>query len=259
MMDVSGIEMTNNKLYIVDEEGVKHEVAPFSVPTSIELSQGGRGYGKSFITCSALDDSADALRYCVEDTTLTKEMKKLVNKKEGNKMELLRLYNKKSNQNINEHYDLLIEHEKENDVVRKEFEELVDKFNEDLENLANKYNPYNAVKGTYIIEDECSDFDIPYSLFHDNTEKEKEINSMRVDELHKLDEKIEEINAHFQLLPIVEATSHEQVMEILKAYGVVNDVGQLTPYTPEAIGDTCCEECKCEEKKHRGRPKKESN
>lgn len=211
------------------------------------------------------DDSADALNYCVNDIMNTKKLEE----KEGINMDLLKLYNKKSIKNINMYYDKLVKEERENDVVEKEYNAILDKFLKDLQKLIEKYNVYNKHNGSYLEEDEdfaCCDNEeiksmlaLPAYFVHDETEKEHEIETKRQNELHQLEENIEELNAHFCLMPPVETDSHDQVMKILKAYGVVDENGKLTPYTPEAIGDACCEECKCEEIKHRGRPKKESN
>lgn len=182
-------------------------------------------------------------------------------KKEGNNMEimLVRMYTEKSRDNINSFYDMLKKNETEKDIVKKEFDELIDKFNEDITKLADKYNPYNGVNGTYIVENECGDFEIPYSLFHDSTEKEKEIEKMRTNELNQLDEKVLEVNAHLSLISDDDAFHYESIMTILRSYGIVNDRNKLTPYMPTFKEEcNCGEECPCKETKRRGRPKKEN-
>lgn len=183
---------------------------------------------------------------------------KIEEEKEGNKMmQLLQIYDEKSRNNINSFYDMLKKNETENDVVKKEFSELIDKFAEDIKKLADKYNPYNGVNGTYIVEDECSDFEIPYSLFHDTTEKEEEIEKMRENELHQLEEKIREVSAHLDLISGDE--SHGYVMDILYLYNIVNKKWKVTPYMPTFKEECDCdEECPCKETKRRGRPKKEN-
>ena len=179
-------------------------------------------------------------------------------KKEGNKMmQLLQIYDEKSRNNINSFYDMLKKNETENDVVKKEFDELIDKFDKDIKKLADKYNPYNGVNGSYIIEDEYRILTIPYHLYHDESEKEKEIEKMRENELHQLEEKIREVSAHLDLISVDE--SHGYVMDILYLYNIVNEEWKVTPYMPTFKEEcNCDEECPCKETKRRGRPKKEN-
>ena len=225
--------------------------------------EGLRSYGKSFmesymntINSGAFnfncDDTIDAMRYCVEDIKNTKKMEEFLNKKEGENMKILNMYVEKSQENIRKYYDNLIEMEKNNDVVTKEYDELINKFMEDMEKLAEKYNELNTPNGSYLTED-CGDYDFHYMVVHKNTEKEEMYYKLRDEELKQLHDKIDEINAQLEMVDMFgdeNNCDYDTVQGILVEYGVINENGRLTPYTPTFADE--------EAPKKVGRPKKVS-
>lgn len=211
---ISSINYNDGKLYMVDEDGNKHEIAPTTLSCSdIELCQAGRGYGKSFIECSSLDELCDRVKKIEEE------------KKEGINMELLDMYREKSLNNICKYYDELREKEYNKNEAGKAVNDLTEKFRENINKLIEKYGE------DVVIYDECY-FEDSIIVDIDDTE---EIIKLHEDEhkcINEFENKIKEIKAHLHLLPPVNETTYDAVMPILKSYGVVNDEGKLTPYNP---------------------------
>ena len=81
-------------------------------------------------------DSIDAYLYGVWNTENNNEEN--LNKKEGKDMKLLNMYVEKSEKNIKDYYEKLLDEEYNNREVVKEFKTLCDKFQEDLAKLAEK-------------------------------------------------------------------------------------------------------------------------
>lgn len=289
---ISELKMEDSKLYMVDSEGNEHEISPkvdvsvndymkWSEPTSYEpyepvdinlcdalkIDDSGitiRSYDTSIVeSCmnNAInlgtlklydcDDTIDAMRYCVEDI---KNTNKYLEKKEGENMKILNMYVEKSQGNIRKYYDNLIEMEKNNDVVTKEYDELINKFMEDMEKLAEKYNELNTPNGSYLTED-CGDYDFHYMVVHENTEKEEMYYKLREEELKQLREKIEEVQAQLEIITNDENSSYHDINYVLHNYGIIDDNGKLTPYTPTFTDEEAPVK---EAPKKVGRPKKVS-
>lgn len=257
-MTGTGLRFEDGRLFLMHQDGTETELhksneVPELRTTSIELDK-----NEPILTIDANGLTlASGIDFSGKDIWEKLMEKRTKEKKEGNKMELLNMYKEKSEKNINDFYDMLKRNETENDIVKKEFDELIDKFDKDIKKLADKYNPYNGVNGSYIVEEKYCILTIPYHLYHDESEKEKEIEKMRENELHQLEEKIREVSAHLDLLPIDK--SHAYVMDILRLYDIVNEDWKVTPYMPTFKEECdCSEECPCKETKRRGRPKKEN-
>lgn len=214
--------------------------------------EGLRSSGKSLIEyIKHHDDSLDALRYCIDDITSTK---KLCEEKEGKDMKLLNMYVEKSQDNIRKYYHNLIEMEKNNDVVTKEYDELINKFMEDMEKLAEKYNESNTPNGSYLTED-CGDYDFHYMVSHKTTEKEEMYMNLCNEEFKQLREKIEEVQAQLEIITNDENSSYHDINYVLHNYGIIDDKGRLTPYTPTFTDEEAPVK---EAPKKVGRPKKVS-
>jgi len=170
-------------------------------------------------------------------------------KKEGKDMKLLNMYVEKSQDNIRKYYHNLIEMEKNNDIVTKEYDELINKFMEDMEKLAEKYNESNTPNGSYLTED-CGDYDFHYMVSHKTTEKEEMYMNLCNEEFKQLREKIEEVQAQLEIITNDENSSYHDVNYVLHNYGIIDDNGKLTPYTPTFTDE--------EAPKKVGRPKKVS-
>lgn len=282
---ISELRMEDGRMYMVDSEGNEHEIAPmvdvdandymkWSKPISYEpvvsIDDNGiaiRSYDTSIaelcmnnaINLGTLklhdcDDTIDAIRYCVEDIENTN---KYLEKKEGENMKILNMYVEKSQENIRKYYDNLIEMEKNNDVVTKEYDELINKFMEDMEKLAEKYNELNTPNGSYLTED-CGDYDFHYMVVHKSTEKEEMYHKVCNDELKQLHDKIDEINAQLEMVDMFgdeNNCDYDTVQGILVEYGVINENGRLTPYTPTFADEEVPVK---EAPKKAGRPKKVS-
>lgn len=213
------------------------------------------------ITCEGLRSSGKAFieaikHYNVPSCSIDLGTLNLYNyeeKKEGKDMKLLNMYVEKSQDNIRKYYHNLIEMEKNNDVVTKEYDELINKFVEDMEKLAEKYNESNTPNGSYLTY--CGDYDFHYMVLHKNTEKEEMYYKLRDEELKQLREKIEEVQAQLEIITNDENSSYHDINYVLHNYGIIDDNGKLTPYNPTFVDEEAPVK---EASKKAGRPKKVS-
>lgn len=216
------------------------------------------------ITCEGLRSSGkafiEAIKHYEPSCSIDLGTLNLYNyeeKKEGKNMKLLNMYVEKSQENIRKYYDNLIKIEENNDIVKKEYDELTNKFVEDMEKLAEKYNELNTPNGSYLIED-CGDYDFHYMVVHKNTEKEEMYHKLCNDELKQLHDKVEEINAQIEMIDMFgdeNNANYDMLQSILIEYGVINENGRLTPYTPTFVDEEAPAK---EAPKKAGRPKKVS-
>lgn len=168
------------------------------------------------------DDTTDAMRYYVEDMKNIKELEK----KEGKNMKLLNMYVEKSEKNIKEYYEKLLDEEYNNREVVKEFNTLCDKFREDLAKLAEK----TANDDIKLIE--LDYFESGYGIECNPTKEEQEIREKLSEELRNLHDKIDEVNAQLEIIGNDEHSSHHDVNYVLHNYGIIDENDKLTPYTP---------------------------
>ena len=167
-------------------------------------------------------------------------------KKEGENMKLLNMYVEKSEKNIKDYYEKLLNEEYDNREVVKEFKTLCDKFQEDLAKLAEK----TANEKIKLIELEYEDFESGYEIECNPTEEEQEIREKLSEELRNLHDKIDEVNAQLEIITSDENSSHHDINYVLHNYGIIDENYKLTPYTPTFVGK--------EAPKKAGRPKKVS-
>lgn len=206
--------------------------------------EGLRSSGKSLIEyIKHHDDSLDALRYCIDDITSTK---KLCEEKEGENMKILNMYVEKSEKNIKEYYEKLLDEEYNSREVVKEYETLCDKFQEDLAKLAEK----TANEKIRLIDLEYEVFESGYGIECNPTEEEQEIREKLSEESRNLHDKIDEVNAQLEIITNDENSSYHDINYVLHNYGIIDENYKLTPYTPTFVGK--------EAPKKAGRPKKVS-
>lgn len=213
------------------------------------------------ITCEGLRSSGKAFieaikHYNVPSCSIDLGTLNLYNyeeKKEGENMKLLNMYVEKSQENIRKYYRNLIELEQSNDVVQKEYDELINKFKEDMEKLAEKYNESNTPNGSYLTY--CGDYYFHYMVLHKHTEKEEMYYKLRDEELKQLREKIEEVQAQLEIITNDENSSYHDINYVLHNYGIIDDNGRLTPYIPTFTDEEAPVK---EAPKKAGRPKKVS-
>lgn len=218
--------------------------------------EGLRSCGKSFmeLCMNTIDsgtlkvynydvDTIDAMRYCVEDI---KNTNKYLEKKEGENMKLLNMYVEKSEKNIKDYYEKLLNEEYDNREVVKEFKTLCDKFQEDLAKLAEK----TANEKIRLIDLEYEVFESGYGIECNPTEEEQEIREKLSEELRNLHDKIDEVNAQLEIITNDENSSYHDINYVLRNYGIIDENNKLTPYAPTFVGK--------EAPKKAGRPKKVS-
>lgn len=167
-------------------------------------------------------------------------------KKEGENMKLLNMYVEKSEKNIKDYYEKLLNEEYNNREVVKEFEDLCNKFQEDLAKLAEK----TANEKIRLIDLEYEVFESGYGIECNPTEEEQEIKEKLSEELRNLHDKIDEVNAQLEIITNDENSSHHDINYVLHNYGIIDENNKLTPYTPTFVGK--------EAPKKAGRPKKVS-
>lgn len=231
------IELTNGSSITINSDGINLIGATPNTPQPIKFPTLGEwDLYKHHEGCDFGCDGIDALRYAVED----------MNKKEGKDMKLLNMYVEKSEKNIKDYYEKLLEEEYEDRGVVKEFNSLCNKFQEDLAKLAEK-----------TANDECKLVEIDWELFESGygiecnpTKEEIEIREKLSEELRNLHDKIDEVNAQLEIVTSDENSSHHDINYVLYNYGIVDDANKLTPYTPTFVGK--------EAPKKAGRPKKVS-
>ena len=289
MINISELKMEDGRMYMVDSEGNEHEISPkvdvdvndymkWSEPTSYEPYE---TVGKNLfdelkiddsrmtITCEGLRsageafneairhcwDDIDAMRYCVEDI---KNTNKYLEKKEGENMKILNMYVEKSQENIRKYYDNLIKLEENNDVVKKEYDKVVEGYKKAMEELAEKYNEVNSPTGSFIIIEPAFGMESRFTVVHKTTEKEEMYHKLCNDELKQLHDNVEEINAQLEMLDMFgdeNNANYDMLQSILIEYGVINENGRLTPYTPTFADEEAPAK---EAPKKAGRPKKVS-
>lgn len=204
------------------------------------------------ITCEGLRSSGkafiEAIKHYEPSCSIDLGTLNLYNyeeKKEGKNMKLLNMYVEKSEKNIKDYYEKLLDEEYNNREVVKEFKTLCDKFQEDLAKLAEK----TANEKIKLIELEYEDFESGYGIEYNPTEEEQEIREKLSEELRNLHDKIDEVNAQLEIITSDENSSHHDINYVLHNYGIIDENYKLTPYTPTFVEEA---------PKKVGRPKKVS-
>ena len=224
---------------------------PINFPTlgEFDLYNNHKGYDFSL-------DSVDASRYIVEDIKETKKLEKILNEKEEKEMKLLEIYKEKSIENIKKYYKLKREEIRNNNIVQQDVDFVVNEFKEKMKSLLERYTFGNIDKfGAYIDEfDIICNIGRQYVCYGDDNEITK-LDEMEYEELRAIDEKIEEVKGHLEL---VDEKDHYLIIEVLKNYSIVDSNGKVKPYVPleVAIAKSDVVVLNEQKEKHRGRPKK---
>lgn len=193
---ISNIRFENGRLYIEDEDGTVKEFSSAKDFCTPELAS---PYGEPF------------------EWILDKE-------KEGKSMDILDIYKRKSVENIKNYYDEEIEKKRNEIEVVKEVKHVTDKFEQEVKKLIDKYG--DAI---YFDEDYFEDC---FTVDAEDTEEIEDLLYRKDECFDELTDKLDEIKAHLELLPPVNETTYDAVMPIFKTYGVVDEEGKITPYTP---------------------------
>lgn len=181
----------------------------------IEIDQNGLRFGKNLLEFSDKGITIAPFKFSDDCSSKSTEYEEYeYNKKvkgEYDKMELLKLYEKKMVEKIKEKCDKVCKEIKAQDdftILRKSYEE-------DIKDL---YEAEFEQKFPYDVE-----FEMEFQT-KETKQKLLEAEEEMADELSKLRETVEEIEAHFAMIPIGE---YETAMKILRKYGVVNKEGKL--------------------------------
>lgn len=237
----SSITINTDGINLIGGTPTPYTPYPINFPTIGELDLYTHHDG-----CDIICDSLDALRYAVED---------IKDKKEGENMKLLNMYVEKSQENIRNYYQNLIEMEEKNDIVKEDYDYIVEKYKKDMKELAERYNEVNSPTGSFIIIEPAFGMESRFKVVHKTTEKEEMYYKLRDEELKQLREKIEEVQAQLEIITNDENSSYHDINYVLHNYGIIDDNGKLTPYNPTFVDEEAPVK---EAPKKVGRPKKVS-
>lgn len=162
-------------------------------------------------TVSLADDTADAFRHYFEGIW--------DNEERNNDMKILELYRERCEKEIKERYDRIIKEEYEELEIVKEYNELINTFNINMKQLAEKYNTNDEI---YLVPT-CYNNDYAYELSSDLRDKirDKYDNAMDT-EIIQLRKFVEEIEA---VLSISDDKDYQ--IEVLKNYDILDKKGKL--------------------------------
>lgn len=140
-------------------------------------------------------------------------------KKGNEKMELLRLYERRKRDEINKKYEELVDKEYNELEVVKRYNELINTFNASLSELADEYCALDvpAIVRTGYSNDYA--FELNRKLFSEVEEKYEED---RRAEIRELDALIEEVNAMLEI-----SNDKDYQLDVLDKYGIIKK-GKLT-------------------------------
>jgi hypothetical protein len=171
----------------------------------IEIKNSDGTWTKLGIATNVSVDAADAMIYSINERS--------------ENMDIVNLYEKRMEEKIEKDYEALVNDEYENLDVVKEYNELINTFKINLEQLANKYNTNEA---TYLYKTGyCIDF--PYELAGDIKSKiELRHLPFKTDERKDLHELVEEVKAQLSL-----SNDKDFQIEVLKNYEILDKKGKL--------------------------------
>lgn len=183
---------------------------------NVDLSQWCKAIGLADI-----DDDVDALRYAIEDIKNVDKYEKYIlgiweneEEKDMNNEVLKLYYNKKREEIIDKYEKKEQEYFAKNDLA-KEFNELVEKFEEDLENL---YKSVQNFDNDYIVQ-RYDENNYKYKVNTDKISKEFEEKyiTKRQKELKELDSLREEIDAQLSM-----SDDLDYQIDVLIRYGILD-------------------------------------
>lgn len=161
------------------------------------------------------DDALDAFEYAVNDIKLVDGFIK----ERNDNMSILELYEKRKREEINSFYKDKINKEYESLEVVKEYKELINTFNINMKQLAEKYNTNDTVS----LIPTCYNNDYSYKLSHSlYREIEKKYDNQAREELEELQKFVEEVKASLSL-----SDDKDYQLEVLKNYEIIDKKGKL--------------------------------
>ena len=200
----------------------------------IQIEIDGKLLGTGTINNVKGDHLIDALRYAIDDYTLTTEY---IEEKEGKNMEnkyaLINLYHKRKEEEIDKYFNNKIRVEKEKSEILKTYNKIIASAEEELQKLYmmqftdEELEILNngGVVETKELRKTQSEIEVFTSLdvneFYKN-KKCKEYDEARIEELKELTDKVELIKANLAL-----ASNKEEVEEILKRYEILDKNGKM--------------------------------
>lgn len=160
-------------------------------------------------------DSIDALRYCINDLITTNNCcEKIEEEKDMNKVVNL-WYERKRDKIVDKYKEMEAEFYNNKYSVVESFNELVDKFNEDLESL------YKMDKATeqFVLKENAPTNVVKYCLDLDKLKEEFEVEYLikRNEELKEIEDTRLEVEAQLSL-----SNDLEYQQEVLERYGIIN-------------------------------------
>ena len=212
------------------------------------------------LTCEFDKDSYDKIvKGLWEAEEYIWETEKEEEEKEGNKMELVKIYEEKALKVILDAKEKEIKERIKNNPIIKKYNELVDLFEKASDELYASQKLSDSVVLTEVYSDNMFKYGVSNSYLRAvEDEVDDKYSAMKTE----LNNRLREVNAQLELyerMPAEDAVLEIQTM--LVSYGILNQDGTVATYTlPEEKCD--CENCKdCEkvpggETKKRGRKKK---
>lgn len=161
------------------------------------------------------DDVVDAFQYAINDIKLVDEFMK-----EGNdNMTILELYEKRKQEEIKSFYKDKINKEYESLEVVKEYKELINTFDINMKQLAEKYNTNDKI----FLTPTCYNNDYSYELSNSiHVEIEEKYDNQAREDLEALQNFVEEVKAVLSL-----SDDKDYQLEVLKNYEILDKKGML--------------------------------
>lgn len=159
-------------------------------------------------------DSINAVRYCMNDITTTNTY--VENKEEKNMNKVVTLWYERKRKSIEKKYDKLREEfgEKQYNVVES-FNELVDKFNKDLDGLFQ----FDKASEQFVLVNNAPNNVIKYKI--DVNKLDDEFNEMYRDEIRKAYKKIDDTREEVEAqLSLSDDLKYQQ--EVLERYNIIS-------------------------------------
>ena len=229
--DEKNLEYRNFWVYITDLK-----LAPKKTELRIDAN-GITLKGNGNIICSTVYEPFNYVSY---DTSITKDFYEKSclgmwnteeEKERGNKMELINIYKEKSLENIEKYFEKEEKDYLESNEIRKQFEAIINEANEKIKKLYESQNLFEESLYKITEKSQPAYDDINYVLFHKFSdsgitnirEKHTKINNELYETLNEVQAQIECIEDHSE-------NEYEEIMRVLKDYGIVDEKGKVTPY-----------------------------
>ena len=161
------------------------------------------------------DDVLDAFEYAINDIKLVDEFIK----ERNDNMNILELYEKRKREEIKSFYKDKINKEYESLEVVKEYKELINTFNINMKQLAEKYNTNDTISLTPTCYNNDYSYELSHSLYGEIEEK---YDNQAREELEELQNFVEEVKAVLSL-----SDDKDYQLDVLKNYEILDKKGML--------------------------------